>query len=254
MLIIDIDPSKSSSLVLSGSSLDLIRNIDALQNALVGAGHAPAFDASGWLPNVPDLSFSGSTTYTDLATQYLFDERGDVYDQLFGCTNSTWTPWTMFVVCQLTFLPAVETAILTISQAQPTSYPGPSAANIYPLVFFGCRPTHFFFDVWQDNLGTSNGVSIGAADLNAHILEASADGAGNIDTWFDGSAQSPIGDERPKTPGSLTLGATWYTTPRFVLEQLNGSVARVIVFDENISTGERLKVRNQLASLYGIPL
>lgn len=60
-------------------------------------------------------------------------------------------------------------------------------------------------------------------------------------------------DVEPKTPGSMTLGATWYI-PRFVLEQLNGSIARVLVFDSALTLSERKKIINLLGSTYGIPV
>lgn len=251
MLVVDLDPAKRLTLTLSGTNVEAIQNAVDPKNLIVGAGHAPALES--WLPDVSGLTFMGSTTYTDLATQYLFDEN-DLYDRVFSCGVSTWAEWTVFVVGQTNVVPAVESTFFVMSQRQPSAWPGSGIpADIPPLISIVAGPTNFVASVFNNNLSSGAPIVLGAVDTTAHVFELSANGAGGIDAFIDGVHTSGT-DYRPKSINNMTLGALWYLDPRFVLEQLNGSIARVFIFDKNLSTSERLRVRTQLGALYGVPL
>jgi hypothetical protein len=254
MIVIDINPADANSLVLSGSSIELIKNSLVPYNSLVGAGHSPLNVEDGWVRDEPALVISGSSYYLDGATQYLFDERSDVYGPLFGCTGSDWATWTMFIVMQQSQIAAVETILFNVGQVIPTTFPGAGAAEMYPLFSVYSNAASFGYAIWSDTFGSSNGAVLGSVDTDAHVIEISADGAGNVQGWLDGATSGSIADVRPKTPGSMTVGGGWYTSPPYVNEQFNGNVARIFIFNENLSSSERKKVRTYLASKYGVAL
>lgn len=251
MLLIDINPNNAQTLVISASNVELVSSVTAPHSTLAGSGHAPTVADQDWLPGISSFVFSGSSAYTDIAKQYLYNEGNDeVFNQIFGCTNSTWVAWDIFVVTQLSEVPITEATILSINQEPPQSFSG-GAMNAYPNVLVYVSPSSFDVAVYSDNVGSSNGIALGNVDLNAHVIEFYADGAGGVSGSFDGTPVAGVGDVRPKTVQNMTIGATWYV-PRFALEQVNGSIARVLVFDTNLSPAERTKVTNMLGSMYGI--
>lgn len=245
MLVFDIDPSNmQGDVVLSGSNVHAIADLS-------GIGHAPTLN-NDWALGIKQLVFTGSSLFTSGATQFLFSENY-AGAQAFACLSGSFAAWTMFIVCQLEQIPAVETAIMTVSQAGPTAFPGTEAtADISAVLFVYANASNFSFAAYADNAGASTGTNLGPVDTNAHVLEISADGAGMIHTCLDGILSSSCVDVTPKTPRCMTVGATWYGNPRFALEQLNGKLARVLVFDRNLPVSERSKVRNLLKSQYGL--
>lgn len=249
MRIIDVDPSKKEFVVLSGSATELVLNTLSPHNKLSGLNHSPMYIEDGWLPNVPSLVFSGSLAYNDLAQQYLFDASQDVYGSVFSCTSGDWADYTVFVVAQFGNIPAVEMALLLLTQQQPSTWPG-SAPGLNPKIFLYGNNTDFLFTIYDDTLGSSNLISLGSIDLNPHVFQLSADGLGNISGSIDGGVPNVSFDVRPKTVSALTLGAAHY--PSFPLEQFNGSIARILMFDKNLSDIDAKKINNQLKSLYGI--
>ncbi len=250
MRVLDLNPNSGEALVLSGSSIDLVRNVVAPFNGVVGVGHAPQFELNGWLPNVNSLTLSGPTTHTDRALQFLIDEESSLYDDVFSCTASTWAEWTVFVVGQLDLVPTVECTIFDVSQQLPASWPGSSPVRQANVLLYASA-TDFGLAVYADSSGPSNGIVLGSVDTGAHIFEATADGLGGFDGGLDGVLNGST-DVRPKTCGAMTLGSSFFAC--FPVEQMNGKFARVLIFDTKLSTNERNKVRNQLAALYGITL
>lgn len=253
MRVIDIDPSKSTVVTewFDATSVDLLNNAAPDRQSFVGSGHQPLLIEDGWLPNVPALVFNGSTAYQDLAERYLTGEHDQLFDDVFGCTVSTWKAWTVFVVVRLDQVPAVEAGILNVNQKRPGSYPG-TGGVFFPLVLFYADGADFLASVFSDGVASNGVVTLGAVDLAPHVLEFTADGAGNVLGWFDGAPVTGASDVRPKSPGSMTLGAAWAYDAQYPMEQLNGRIARVLVFDEDLSTADRNTVRNQLKALYGI--
>lgn len=196
------------------------------------------------------MIMTGSATYTDFTKQWLFDEHVNFYDQVFSCTNVDYAAWTVFVVCQLNQLPAIESAIFGVSQQLPIGWTG-SSPNRQANVFMYAGAASFGLAVYADSSGPSAGVTLGTSDTAPHILEATADGSGGFDGALDGVVTSGS-DVHPKTCGAMALGAVFYACSP--LEQMNGNIARVLIFDHQLSTVERTKVRNQLAAIYGIDL
>lgn len=245
MLVFDIDPSNArGDIVLSGSNVHAIADLS-------GIGHSPTL-SNDWALGIKQLVFTGSSLFTSGATQFLFSENY-AGTQAFACLSGSFAAWTMFVVCQLEQVPAVETSIMTVSQAGPSAFPGTEAtADISAVLFVYASATNFGVAAYADDAAASSGTNLGPVDTNAHVLEISADGSGMIQTCLDGILSSSCADVTPKTPRCMTVGATWYGNPRFVLEQLNGKIARVLVFDQNLPSAERSKVRNLLKTQYGL--
>lgn len=248
MIKLDLNPNTSEFILDS-------QNIKLAIFDLVGAGHEPNLEIDGWLPGIDALVFSGSTNYLDEATQYLLSQNNDIIESTFSCTNSTWAEWSIFIVVQLAIVPSVESAILSLNQREPSTFPGTgNSADNAPLVFITSTiGGNFGASVFSDNLASGVSLVLGTADLAPHIIELNADGLGNINAWFDGIVITPIADNRPKTVSQLQIGAISYTDPRFVLEQLNGSLARLIITDV-LSSENRTKLRISLSATYGVTL
>lgn len=61
-------------------------------------------------------------------------------------------------------------------------------------------------------------------------------------------------NEYPEMRSALLIGAAYRADPQYTDEQLNALIPKILIFDKNLTTIERNKVRNQLASTYGITI
>lgn len=247
-LVLDIDPTKFYTLhltsSLTGSSIQSIDSVNPTGLTLLGSSHAPTWDRSGWNAGVPALMLTGSATPADLAIQWLYNghNHNSVYDAL-ACTASTWAAWTIFVVFKLN---QIETEMSFVNFT--------SLLEQYPNILLYTDNTNFRVAVYNDSLGSSDSTAIGNVDLNKHVMDVSADGAGGVSGSIDGGTVFNCSDVRPKTVGGMSIGTAWLTTPNKPVDQLNGKIARILVFNQNLSSSDRTRVRQLLANKYGLSI
>lgn len=243
-LVLDIDPTKYYSLHLSGSSVRAIDAVNQVEQTLIGAGHAPTWDRNGWNPGVPALVLTGSANPSDTATQYLFNGNGsnDLYSAL-SCDVSTWAAWTIFVVFQLDQIES-EVSFVNFTTLQ----------NQFPDIFIYSDSTDVRVAVYNDPFNAADSVALGSTSVGKHVVDVSADGVGFISGSLDGGSVSVCNDVRPKTVGGLSIGTAWLTGPSRPADQLNGKIARVLVFNQNLDAASRTHIRQLLANRYGLSI
>jgi len=231
--ILDVNPSLTSSMTLSSADVLLI---DAIDFALTGTSHPPTFSANG-LNGSAALIFSGSTGSGVNATQYLTNTDGSAAFVDFSCTISTWAEWTIFVACKADVTSPTEQSILVLADN----------SDLTPLIYVYATNTNYVTSVYNDSLSSSNTANLGVVDTDPHIICISANGAGKINGWFDGSHTIvDMNDVRPKTPGTLGLGAGYTTDWK---GQFVGKTARVLAFPRQLTDEERTVIQAYLTDL-----
>lgn len=222
--------STDSTLQISGSNVKHVNN-------LIGCGHEPS---------IKGFIFSGSSYYLDTPKQYLREENESLYGNIFSCDSSSWKPWSIFLVVKPNKIPNVESGILSLVTQQPTQFNGTGNRL---LVFVYMTSTQFKSAIYSDGYVTSNGNVLGTVDTNTHVIEISANGSGTINTCFDGVTGS-YSDVHPKTAAGLILGAAAYDS--FLIEQYNGEIKKVLIYDQNLTNEEREQIRSNLNEEFSI--
>jgi hypothetical protein len=104
---------------------------------------------------------------------------------------------------------------------------------------------------------TGSSVGVGpTADDNQHIQVMSSDGAGHLNWWLDGTQiGTNVTDVSPKTMVNLLLGAgADGSNPTAQNGQLNGRIARFMIFNTALTSTQFNTVMNYLSTTYAISI
>jgi hypothetical protein len=231
--IFDLNPINAYSTNLSGTYVETMRNSAVVQmknTLLTGSSHRPTLSAS-------KLSFVGSTTSADAATQFLINSGTlpTEWSDTFTCSSQEWKEWTIFVDCQATATPSVTQTIVVLGK--------PSGGSLGQIALYTTTTT-FGLAVYTDV--SSDAYVFGTLDTNRHVFEFSSDGAGHLNGWFDGGQViTNAVNFRPQTISKLIVGAG-FGGPLPPTDQYNGKITRVLFFPRNMNTIERQAIRTYL--------
>lgn len=249
--IFDYDFSEKSSLLLSdGHLIKLVSNEQPYKVELVGVGHEPKFDQNNWGFEDKSAKFVNPELNSINAEQRLFVEETSTnfISSTFSIHSSEWKPWSIFLVCQTQSSASYQTIFGVFQKDQQTPW---------PKIVFETSPTNFVYSVLNDgnHIGNISGVggNIGTIDNNHHIIEISADGAGNLNVWFDSSqVVTNASDYRPKTCDIFSVGSGWNSNPVGWSNPFTGLIAHIMIFNQNLGSIERNIVQSYLQNKHNV--
>jgi len=234
----DFNPENTSSLSLSSSDVLFIGNSAGEETYFTGSGHEPTLETTFGGNSVKSIKFEGPKDANE-AEQWLDNFEFPSLFETLSNPSGSFKEWSMFVVLKLNDTPSSEAGIFDFNLNTTTAF--------YQMYLYNDE-SDFVLAINNESHMISSSSIIAHIDLNKHMIEISSNGSGTLTAYFDEQFSWNMDDISPRNIGGLSICANPVPGPH--TGQNNAQVARILVFNHDLTTQERTLVRESLHDLW----
>ena len=253
-LFIDLNPAVTSSLSLSGNNINSVTScaVSTPTFTMDGTGHAPTYNTSSWGGGIPTFQFVDTNpsydSYADTATSYFKVLNNTDLASVVNATTSSWTDMTLVTVFKQTTTSSKGQNIFGMQDA--------AYLNNYRFYYDDSSPTGFIFELINDTASVSSYVTTPLLDRNTnkHLALITISSGSAMLYMNNVAVTGSLVDVHPKTVSEFSIGAS-YNQPlygNYYGNQMDGLIARFMIFDRALTNTELEYVTDRLNDLYTI--